>query len=387
MIRRRIEIENVERKQEEVRLFNKRLKLSLLTLGAVGILIATVLFWNTWSSQNRLIEARLETFTELRHSIIERFLASLAGETRLWSKDQNVVDTAKAYFEIWEAMTPAAREFARDFYLQGKTGNSEAGSAQTYSDLHEKSHPNLNAFEKHHGYYDVFLFNLRGDLVYSVEKEADFGLNFGENGGKYAGSGLGRAFQQAILQGSDQPAVFVDFSAYAPSNGDAAAFLASPIIDNSGEKIGVFAIQVPIDKFNAVMQYSSGLGSTGETYIVGSDYFMRSQSRLTEVDGVLKHTVETDAVKQVLSGKTILDHGRNKLGEKTIISGAPLEFNKTNWAIITEMEISELQSPLGNYIIFYWLSILFILGFGLTSYWILFAREFKSRPIPIRGKS
>ena len=120
----------------------------------------------------------------------------------------------------------------------------------------------------------------------------------------------------------------VDFSFYAPSNDAPAAFLASPMFDSRGAKIGVFSIQVPIDKFNAVMQYSSGLGDTGETYIVGEDYLMRSQSRLTNVDSVLKHSVETDSVKQVLAGKTILNHGINFVGEKTVISGTPLEFTK-----------------------------------------------------------
>jgi len=378
MIRRRIEIENVERKQEEARIFNKRLKLSLLALTLVGALISTLLFWNTWTQQNRLIETRLETFTELRHSVIMRFLNSLAKETELWSEDKTITNTARDYFAIWELMTSGGRTEIRDIYINGKTTRAGSGGVSAYHTLHAKTHPTLQAFEVHHGYYDIFLFNRRGDLVYSVEKEADFGLNFAENGGAYADSGLGTAFQKAVLQGKDQPAVFVDFTPYAPSNGDPAAFLASPLIDIRGEKIGVFAIQVPIDKFNAVMQYSSGLGSTGETYIVGADHLMRSQSRLTKVDGVLQHAVKTEAVKHVLAGKTILDYGHNYVGKKTIISGTPLEFNKTNWAVLTEMEVSELQAPLKNYILFYALSILFILGFGLISYWVLYTRRIKT---------
>lgn len=384
MIRRRIEIENTERKQKETRLFNRRLKLTLLALTFIGILVSTFLFWNTWTKQNQLIETRLETFTELRHSVINRFLTSLAGETLLWSKDQKIIETAQSYIDIWDTLSLAERDYIREIYLNGKAADKVLGSDSAYHDLHAETHPNLKAFEAHHGYYDIFFFNLQGDLVYSVEKEADYGLNFANNGNIYADSGLGKAFQQAVLQEPDQPAVFIDFSNYAPSNDDPAAFLASPMIDKSGEKMGVYAIQVPISKFNAVMQYSSGLGSTGETYIVGPDYLMRSQSRLTKTDGVLKQSVKTDAVKQVLTGKTILTRGKNFAGKKTVISGIPLEFNKTNWAVITEMEISELQSPLRNYVIFYGLSILFILVFSLLSYWILFARKVKSEATPAK---
>lgn len=377
MIRRRIEIENVERKREEGRLFNKRLKLSLVALTLIGVVISSLVFWNTWTRQNNLIETRLETFTELRHSVIKRFLVSLAEETQLWSTDIKITETAHAYFDIWEKMPPLERGAVRDAYVNGKPNNAPSEAILAYNDLHAQTHSNLKAFDEHHGYYDIFFFNLQGDLVYSVEKEADFGLNYSEGGGVYADSGLGEAFQAAILQGADASATFIDFTPYAPSGGTPAAFLASPLIDNRGEKIGVFAIQVPIDKFNAVMQYDSGLGSTGETYIVGSDYLMRSQSRLTKVDGVLKHSVETESVKQVLAGKTVLDFGRNYVGKKTIISGAPLAFNNTNWAILTEMELEELRRPLRNYIVFYWLSILFILVFSLMSYWFLFSRKAK----------
>ena len=377
MIRRRIEIENIERKRAETRRFNRRLKLGLLGLTLIGVLISTLLFWNTWTRENQLIESRLETFTELRHSVINRFLNSLASETKLWSRDTKITQTAHDYFDIWDRMSAEEHASIRDIYINRKPLETAPETVLAYTALHAQNHPVMEAFEKHHGYYDIFLFNRRGDLVYSVEKEADFGLNFSENGGIYAGSGLGRAFQKAILQGDDKPVTFIDFTAYAPSNDDPAAFLASPLIDDRGEKIGVFAIQVPIDKLNAVMQYSSGLGETGETYLVGADHLMRSQSRLTSVDGVLKHSVKTDAVKNVLAGKTVLDFGNNYVGKKTIISGIPLEFNTVTWAVMTEMEIAELRVPLRNYVIFYWLSILFILGFSLVSYWLLFARKVK----------
>lgn len=371
MIRRRIEIEDVARKRAEALIFNKRLKFALSVLAIVCISISTLLFLNTWNKQNQLIETRLETFTELRHSVIKRFLTSLEGETQLWSNDQEIIETSKAYFDVWETMTQEERDHIRDVYVNGKPVTAPS----LFADLHTRTHPKLKALEAHHGYYDIFLFNLDGDLVYSVEKEDDYGYNFSKDGGPYSGSGLGIAFQKAILQTDNQPAVFVDFSKYAPSNNAPASFLASPMIDSRGEKVGVFAIQVPINKFNAVMQYSSGLGATGETYIVGPDYLMRNQSRLSKVDGVLKHSVKTIAVERVLAGNTFLDFGKNYVGKTTLVSGIPLEFNQTNWAVITEMEKSELQAPLRNYIVFFWLSILFIIGFCLVSYWILFARK------------
>ena len=50
------------------------------------------------------------------------------------------------------------------------------------------------------------------------------------------------------------------------------------------DQVGVLAFQLPVDEINNVMtgnrQWSSdGLGKSGETYLVGQDYLMRSVSR------------------------------------------------------------------------------------------------------------
>ena len=76
----------------------------------------------------------------------------------------------------------------------------------------------------------------------------------------------------------------VDFEPYSPSYDSAASFIASPIFDDQRRKVGILIFQMPIDRINMVMTNNQkwkvcGLGESGETYIIGSDYKMRSQSR------------------------------------------------------------------------------------------------------------
>ena len=49
------------------------------------------------------------------------------------------------------------------------------------------------------GFYDLFLFDTEGNLVYTVEKEDDFATNFKSGGGtsRYGDSGLGKACTHA----------------------------------------------------------------------------------------------------------------------------------------------------------------------------------------------
>lgn len=71
---------------------------------------------------------------------------------------------------------------------------------------------------------------------------------------------------------------FADFEHYLPSFLSPAGFIAAPIYDGR-TLTGVVAFQIPVDKMNAVIGETTGMGQTGETYAVGSDRLFRSDSR------------------------------------------------------------------------------------------------------------
>ena len=68
-----------------------------------------------------------------------------------------------------------------------------------------------------------------------------------------------------------------------PSDGAPTAFMAAPVIDQ-GVVIGVLIAQLSIDEIDNVVTgdrrwRQEGFGATGEAYLVGSDYFVRSGPR------------------------------------------------------------------------------------------------------------
>ena len=102
-----------------------------------------------------------------------------------------------------------------------------------YARLHAHYHPRIREFLESFGYYDIFLFDLEGNLVYSVFKETDFATNFVD--GPYAATHFANVYQRA--RGADTPgAVFIaDFEPYLPSYGAPASFIGAPVI-RGGEK-------------------------------------------------------------------------------------------------------------------------------------------------------
>lgn len=129
---------------------------------------------------------------------------------------------------------------------------------------------------------DALLLDARGNVVYSAYKNTDLGTNILT--GPYSSSKLRDAFQEAMSSNKSDRVVFTDFEFYQPANMAPTAWMVAPI-PPTGKPEGVLALQFPITKINKVLTFDKkwadvGMGRTGETILAGSDFLMRSDSRL-----------------------------------------------------------------------------------------------------------
>ncbi|BFM50429.1 methyl-accepting chemotaxis protein [Marinomonas sp. THO17] len=216
-----------------------------------------------------------------------------------------------------------------------------------YDKEHQVVHEYLAEIQKTSGYYDLFLIDTKGDIVYSVFKEVDFGTSL-ENG-PYKDSGIARAYREA-MQAKEGAYIFSDFSLYTPSFNAPAAFIASPVFGDNGKHLGVVVAQFPIDKLNAIMGQRVGLGETGETYLVGDDLLMRSDSYLSPVDfSVLgsfqalgdEGKVDTDAVRRAFNGETATDIIIDYNGNPVLSAFTKLTVKGLNWVLLAEVDEAE----------------------------------------------
>ncbi|MFN6263040.1 MAG: methyl-accepting chemotaxis protein [Chromatiaceae bacterium] len=198
------------------------------------------------------------------------------------------------------------------------------------------------------GYYDIFIISPNGLVVHSVTKEPDYQTNLLY--GPFKDSGLGKAYKNAIRT---QALAVVDFSPYEPSKGQPAAFMAIPM--KLGNEIWVVAVQLSIERINQIMQKRSGMGRTGETYLVGPDYRMRSDSFLAPITHsitasfggtVSENGVKTIAVDRALSGKSGVIEIIDYTGNNVLSAFKAIEYHEIQWALLTEMDIAEINDPL-----------------------------------------
>ncbi|MAG92157.1 MAG: hypothetical protein CMJ48_00180 [Planctomycetaceae bacterium] len=235
--------------------------------------------------------------------------------------------------------------------LGSKHQLDRADDPSKYSELHGKYHPVIRNYLEKFGYYDIFLVDLEtGDIVYSVFKELDYSTSLLD--GPYAKTNFGDAFRKAKAAESADSIVLVDYEQYTPSYEAPASFIASPIYDGD-EKVGVAIFQMPLDRINSIMGERSGLGETGETYLVGPDDLMRSDSYLDPKNHSVQASfrrpetgaVHSDATVAALKGesgtKVIIDYN----GNPVLSAYAPVHVGSLTWAIASEIDVAEAFAP------------------------------------------
>lgn len=243
-------------------------------------------------------------------------------------------------------------------------------SGSTYDNVHKTYHEVFNDYIEHFGYYDIFLVDAStGFVVYSAFKELDYATSL--TSGPYAQSGLADAYRGALALDDSKTSYLTDFRSYLPSYDAQAAFVSSPIAQN-GKTIGVLVMQLPLDRIDNIMTHhqdwvEAGFGLSGETYLVGADTLMRSNSRflLEDKGGYLAmmksigidsktlsametfttsiglQSVTSEAANNALSGKSGYALVTDYRGVDVLSAYKPLEIAGLNWIILSEIDYSE----------------------------------------------
>lgn len=202
-----------------------------------------------------------------------------------------------------------------------------------YNNARDDYHGYFKDYMDEYGYYDIFLINPDGRIVYSAEEEDDFGTSLID--GPYSDSNLAELFDQA-----QESAAIVDFQYYEPSE-EPAMFVGAPISGRDDEFIGVLALQISNEAINEIMTETAGLGDSGESYLVGQDHLMRSDSKFVEENTILSKEVNTTSVENALAGESGNDTIEDYRGVDVLSSYQPLNINGIEWAIIAEIDESE----------------------------------------------
>ncbi len=210
-------------------------------------------------------------------------------------------------------------------------------------------------FIKEYGYHDLMLVSLEGDIVYSTKREPDLAQNVFD--GALKDSLLARSLEFGF-----ERAISTDFQIYAPSGSQVISFLIAPI-DQGGGATGAVVLKMTNRALNEIMLERSGMGKSGEAYLVGPDNLMRSDSFLDVTNRSVSASfenpeigrVDTASSRAALAGKTGHSIIADYRGETVLAAYLPVEFGAATYALIAEIDQAEAFSSiekLQNLVIF-----------------------------------
>ncbi|WP_088888751.1 adenylate/guanylate cyclase domain-containing protein [Leptolyngbya ohadii] len=285
--------------------------------------------------------------------------------------------------EVYVPQTPNARYLQyhyiakNDLALGKKDEIDNAGDGSEYSQVHQKYHPLFKSIAEKFKYKDVYLVDAdTGNVIYSLEKEPDFGTNL--RSGPFAGTNLAAAVDEANKSRDPNFVTVTDFATYRPSLNAPSAFIATTVFDNA-KFIGVLVFQAPADEITRILTANAqwekvGLGKTGAISLIGSDYTLRSLPRPyvenrdkyfetlgnaglppEQVDYIRRLgtpvtvlPARTTAVEKALAGREGAEIFRNFRGIPVLGAYQPIQFGNFNWALVALMDVEEAFAPVNQ---------------------------------------
>lgn len=295
-------------------------------------------------------KSKLEALTINRAHELENYLNSIEKDLFVAANSPSTAQAMIEFTSAWDRLDNPAELLKADYVANnpnpiGEKHKLDAAEApNSYNVTHKKYHAYFRNIMEARGYYDIFLIDPQGNLVYSVFKEADFATNL--KTGEWSKTDLGNAFAGALSSDKGE-FKFYDFAPYAPSADAPASFISTPIM--SGDTLlGVLAFQMPVDVLNKLMADTRGLGETGETLIIGPDLTLRNDSAFTQENDILSATFNTDLIAEVFDGGQESVFGITDVyrGMDMDFSATPLQFGGVTWLVIAVEALSELEAPL-----------------------------------------
>jgi len=293
--------------------------LEILVVGSIATIGAVSYYAGTESIKERT-EAQLESIVILKTNQLNGFITEITAEIGVLSS-----------------------------YSYGLLRDERYG--------HDAIRDNLkNRLSENSKFFEFFIMDLDGRVNISTDQTHE---------GKF------RSDESYFINGKEN--IFVQSFYYDLSLQEPALTVTSPIKDENGSIINVIAGRVDLTQISLIMEEISGLGETGETYLVNNFNFASTQLRKEEGTS-LKKAIYTDAVERGLKEKSpsvkFIDSYLDYAGDNVVGSYAYLPDLQV--CLIAKVDQTEAFIPmikLGNTLIlisFLVVALAFVLGYFIS---------------------
>ena len=202
-------------------------------------------------------------------------------------------------------------------------------------------------FTQDYDYHNILLIHKNGKIFYSVEKEDDEKTNILT--GKYSKTFLAKAVKKVF---KSKKFLLTDIDFYPACPDKIAQFAIIPILDANSSVQTILAVQLRLHELTRKLAIANTLYKTNETYLVGADYKLRTDTTLKTSEYnifnsfVKEVLITTLPVKLALSGKIATRIEKDYRGVSVLSSFNKIQYSDVDWAILTEIDEAEITQSL-----------------------------------------
>ncbi|WP_430397814.1 PAS domain S-box protein [Ferrovibrio sp.] len=341
--------------------FYNRLKLSQkipLLIAAFSALVGFAVLAAAWPiTEQGLKDAairNLQAEAAQRASNIVRLLTDVQQEVQINAERDLTRNTLRRLSNIFRSLDDADRAAIISAYAAQSPfdkGSREAlddaldGSA--YSQVHKEAHPQLRAWAQFKKLDDVLLVNETGDVVYSLAKDSDFGGNLlaAPSPGSGPIDGATGVFRTVMAKMQTGETLISDLVPAADPNDRPGLYFATKVTSGTGAVIGAIVVRLSVERIDQLLIDPTGLGDTGEAYLIGTDRLMRSDSRF-ERNAALKKEIRNQIAEAAISGRDSVLYAEDRNGRQALATVLPIRLQAIRWGLVVKLQSDELFETL-----------------------------------------
>jgi methyl-accepting chemotaxis protein len=340
-----------EIKKDTIETFFNLMKDQVVALSQNQMTIdATNEFHDSFHAYEKELKAKGISVSERRSDLSNYYNNDFLSKYKSKNDDKSV-DTSPLLAQLSEeSLLLQSTYISENTYPLGAKDNLiKTGDGSTYDKYHQKYHPIFKGYLDRFSYYDIFIVDNNGNVIYSVYKELDYATSL--KSGSFSDSGLGQCYRKANSLDRSTAFTFADLDNYTPSYESPAGFIGSPIFAGD-KKIGVLIFQLPIEKINKLSEISQDLKLPANTSLIGPDQLLRSNinySKSYTVEKVFRDKslkIENSAVTEALAGKSGVTTIKNVAGNDSKVAYTPINILGVNWALLSEIEVQEINKEI-----------------------------------------
>ena len=336
---------------------------SFLLLGLVPFLIISVYACLKASKalEQRVFD-KLIALREAKKQKIEMYLHEQLVSLKILARSANALQCYQALMQ---------------HHQKAENGGSYDVTSASYQKIYAQHAPFFHTYVKEDERIDDLLFicAAHGHVMFAIHKGDELGIVLPQS--DLNKSGLYTVWHNVV---QTRKMAFVDFAPYVAHDNAPICFMGYPVLSEQGQLLGVMVVQLSLKGINHLTLQRSGLGKSGEIYLVGRDKRMRSDSVLhprqrsvkaSFAGTVAQNGVDTVASRQALAGKTqtarIVDYR-----DKQVLSAyTPIDIYGERWALLVEIDEDEAMVAAHVLVRAVWLLGIFTIVTVVLAGWLL----------------